>query len=369
MSNPTLPAKPTPDAPAGPRPAARLAGLSPYAPPPRDGGSELLLDANEGVPDADGLASAIRSISPDDLRRYPDASALERDLAARLETDPCRVIVTNGGDDAIDRICRSVVEPGRNAVLHTPTFEMIGRGVRLAGGEARSVPWMGGGFPLETFLDAIDADTALAALVTPNNPTGGTIPAGAIVAVAERAAACGGLVLVDLAYIEFADGDPTPALLALDNVVMVRTFSKAFGLAGLRVGYAVAPAPVAPWLRTVGGPYPVSTVSLGIAGRALGESAWRESFLARVRLERSELSGTLSALGAAPLDSNANFVTARFGDADLVYTRLAERGIRVRGFPNHPELAAYLRISLPGEPHAFSRLISTLEDILSKGTR
>ena len=369
MNSPSVPSDPTPRAPTALRPAARLAGLSPYTPPPRDGESVLLLDANEGVPDADGMAAALRAITPDDLRRYPDASALEAALAARLEIDRSRVVVTNGGDDAIDRVCRSVVEPGRNAVLHAPTFEMIGRGVRLAGGEARTVPWLGGLFPLETYLGAIDKDTALAALVTPNNPTGGTIPIDGVVAVAERAAACGTLVLVDLAYIEFADHDPTPALLAFDNVVMIRTFSKAFGLAGLRVGYAIAPPAVARWLRTVGGPYPVSTVSLGIAGRALREAARREPFLGQIRVERTQLVSTLRTLGAEPLGSEANFVTARFAEAAGVCQRLAERGVRVRAFPDHPELATYLRISLPGDPISFGRLLRALKDIMEEGTR
>ncbi|MFG0260596.1 MAG: pyridoxal phosphate-dependent aminotransferase [Phycisphaerales bacterium JB041] len=369
MNRAKPPSQAAPDAPATPRPASRLAGLSPYAPPPRDGGSVLLLDANEGVPDTTALNSALESITPDDPRRYPDASVLERDIAAQLNLDPSRVTVTNGGDDAIDRVCRSVVEPGRNAVLHSPTFEMIGRGIALAGGEARDVPWLGGRFPLERYLAAIDSDTALAALVTPNNPTGGTIPTPAILALAERAAACRALLLVDLAYIEFAETDPTPPLLALDNVVMVRTFSKAFGLAGLRVGYAIAPAPVAPWLRTTGGPYPVSTLSLRIARGALQTAGSREPFLARIRRERNDLTETLRAVGAEPLASQANFVTARFDDAGTVFAALAERGVRVRAFPRHPALADYLRISLPGDADAFTRLRTSLKQVLTGDPR
>ena len=369
MSNSTPQSGTTPATPARLRPAARLAGLTPYVPPPRDGESLLLLDANEGAPDADAMAAALGSISPEVLRRYPDAAALERELAAGLSIDRARVVVTNGGDDAIDRVCRSVVEPGRNAVLHAPTFEMIGRGVRLAGGEVRSMPWLGGPFPLGEYLEKIDTATALAALVTPNNPTGGAIAGDALVAVAERAAACGALVMVDLAYIEFADQDPTPRLLALENVVMIRTFSKAFGLAGLRVGYAIAPPAVAPWLRTVGGPYPVSTVSLSLAGRALGSAAWREAFLKQIGIERSRLTEVLGALGAETYESQANFVTARLTDANGVRERLADRGIRVRGFSNHPELSAFLRISLPGDTHAFARLTAALQDILKEGTR
>lgn len=352
------------------RPAARLEGLSPYVPPARSDRGALLLDANEGRPDVEVVGAALREIRAGELRLYPSAAALERALAGRLGVEPERVVVTNGGDDAIDRVCRSVIEPGREAVVHVPTFEMIGRGVRLAGGKVREIRWMGGPFPARAYLEAIGSTTSLAALVSPNNPTGGVIGLDEVLEIAAAARRVGALVLLDLAYVEFADEDPTERLLGLDNVVMVRTFSKAYGLAGLRVGYAVAPREVAEWLRTVGGPYPVSSVSLALAGRALGgdeaddgQSDSKPAFVERVRRERAELTELLRALGAAPLESQANFVTTRVADAAKVRERLAELGIAVRSFGD-PAIADLVRIGLPGEAEGFARLCEGLRAVL-----
>lgn len=347
------------------RPASRLDGLAPYTPPERSDGAGLLLDANEGRPDAEAVASVLDGLDAESLRLYPTAAALERRLAERLGVDPERIVVTGGGDDAIDRVCRATLEPGRSAVLHTPTFEMIGRGARLAGASVREVPWPGGPFPIGAMAVAIDADVSLVAMVSPNNPTGGAIPTDAILEAAHIAAGVGAVAMVDLAYVEFADEDPTPALLPRHNVVMVRTFSKAFGLAGLRVGYAVAPPAIARWLRTVGGPYPVSRLSLAIAGRALEREAARRAFIDNVRRERAALTSLLAFLGAEPLPSQANFVSARVPDAPSLARSMAGRGVRIRHFANDPALRSLVRIALPGDAASYERLSLALRGALA----
>jgi len=356
-AEPTTPQRP-------PTPAARLEGLSPYQPPTPDPNVDLALDANEGAPPAAPHVSLLASIDGEQLRRYPSPARLERALAERFGVTPDRVVVTNGGDDAIDRVCRAVLEPGRTALLHTPTFEMIERSARLAGGTVRSVGWTDGPFPIESFVDAITDDTALAALVSPNNPTGGVVPPAGICEIARAAGRTGTLVMADLAYVEFADKDPTPELLDEPNTVVIRTFSKALGLAGARLGYAIAPPDVARWLRTVGGPYPVSAVSAALGQACLDSTEERSAFIERVRAERAELTGLLRGLGCEPLDSQANFVTARFTDAAAVHRALAARGISVRAFPARPELTDTLRITLPGDPAAFDRLATALRAAL-----
>jgi histidinol-phosphate aminotransferase len=343
------------------RPAARLAGLTPYAPPKPAWEIDLHLDANEGPCPSPELMDAMGRVMPESIRRYPDASALEARIAERWAVDPTRVVVTNGGDDAIDRVCRAVLEPGRTMVWHTPGFEMIERSARLAGAEVRAVPWTDGPFPADRFIEAMDATTGLVALVSPNNPTGGVITVADMVRIGAAAEGVGAVAMIDLAYAEFADADPTPAMLELSNAVIIRTFSKAMGLAGMRVGYAIAPAPIARWVRTVGGPYPVSGPALAVAAAAW-EPAERTqgSCVDRVRTERAELSALLRDCGARVLDSQANFVTARFRDAALVRDGLASLGIAVRGFASRPELSDALRITLPGNAGAFDRVRSAL---------
>lgn len=337
------------------QPTARLAGLRPYGTGSVRAEGALLLDANEGPLAPQAWLDRLRAVDDEALRRYPKAGSLEAAIARRLGVASTRVVVTAGGDDAIDRVCRVSLEPGRSLVIHTPTFEMITRGALLAGGDVRSVPWMGGCFPIDEFEAAVSSDTGLVAIVSPNNPTGGVVAIEEIERACRAAQAAGALMLVDLAYIEYADEDPTQRLLEFDNIVMVRTFSKAFGLAGLRVGYAIANERVAGWLRTVGGPYPVSALGLAMAGVAW-DAGVDATYLDRVRGERQQLQSWLRERGVEVLDSQANFVMARLDAVTLV-----ERGVVVRAFAG--KLAGWSRITLPGDDAAFLRLMAALEEV------
>lgn len=337
------------------RPAARLAGLEPYSTGGQRAAGMLLLDANEGPLAPEGCLERLRSIDAEQVRRYPQACALEEVIAGKLGISAGRVVVTAGGDDAIDRVCRVSLEPGRSIVVHAPTFEMITRGARLAGGDVRSVPWMGAPFPIGDLEATISSETGLVAIVSPNNPTGSTATIDDIDRASRAARSAGALVLLDLAYIEYADEDPTPHMLALENVVMVRTFSKAFGLAGLRVGYAIASEKVAGWLRMVGGPYPVTSPGLAMAGQAI-EAGIDTLHVERVRHERDRLAAHLRGYGVLVLDSQANFVLAK-----VKAKPFAQVGIVVRGFDG--ALDGWSRITLPGEPVAFERLMVALEEV------
>jgi histidinol-phosphate aminotransferase len=337
-----------------------LRGMPPYAAPVRAAAGELLLDLNEGVPlSSDGwLADIARSVSADRLRRYPDASALEARIGARFGIDAGRVIVTNGGDDAIDRVCRACLGAGDSMVLPSPSFEMIARSGVLAGGVVRRVPWLGGRFPVERVIDSCEQRTRIVAVVSPNNPTGGTIAAEDLGRLS--AALPGVLIMVDLAYVEFASADLTEFAMALPNTVLVRTFSKAYGLAGMRVGYAIGHGEVVTALRAVGGPFPCSVLSIAAAGAALDIPAEQlAARLERVRNERVMLAALLQELGASVLESEANFVLAKFPSADRVWSDLGKQGVRVKRFSD-PVLEGYLRIGCPGDPAGFERLTRSL---------
>ncbi len=205
------------------------------------------------------------------------------------------MLVTAGGDDAIDRACRAVLAEGRTLVLPEPTFEMIARYARLAGAEVVEVPWGDGAYPADAVLAALDArDRRWSPWSAPTTPPGGVATAEDLRRVA---AAPQALMLVDLAYVEFGDDALFRAALALPNAVVIRTLSKAWGLAGLRVGYAVGHAALIGWLRAGGGPYAVSGPSLvpgrGRAGRE-GEAGGR-----RASWPRSAPSGTPGRASAA----------------------------------------------------------------------
>jgi len=325
----------------------------------------LRLDRNEGLLPSPAALAELAQADPELLRRYPDVAELTTVLATRWGVAPERVIVTAGADEAIDRICRAFLTPGRVLLLPEPSFEMLDRYAALAGGELARVPWTDDAFPTDAFLERIDARTAVIAVVSPNNPTGGVATLADVRRLA--AAAHEAVILLDHAYVEYADDDLTTAVLDLRNVVVTRTLSKAWGLAGCRVGYAIGTPDVIAVLRAAGGPYPVAGLSIALALRQLarGTTALAEH-VARVREEREGLTRQLARLGLAPRRSQANFVFVACGRrARFCAAALASLGVLVREFTDRPGLATALRITLPGEPAAFERLTRALDTALA----
>ncbi len=343
------------------RPVPAIGEMEEYSVPVTGASIDLWLNANEGgIAPPDLLNEATRA-EPEIVRRYPGAGGLREKLAERLEVEPDRVLVTNGSNDALDRACRTVLTTGREMIVPVPTFAMMLRYARLTGAELRTVPWLAGPLPVDSLLAVANAGTAAIGLTTPNNPTGAAISMSEVESLSRELP--GVLIILDLAYVEFADRDPTPEALSLPNVVAIRTLSKAWGLAGLRVGYAIGSPDIITWMRKAGQHYPVSGLSAALALARLrrGEEEVG-AFIDRVRRERSLLSSILRDLGADPFPSQANFVLARFPDAVRTFNALAGAGIAVRAFPGTEGLGDCLRITCPGEPDHFERLLNTLTD-------
>lgn len=326
----------------------------------------LRLDCNEGVLPPQALLATLATADPELLRRYPDVSPLEARLAARLGVEPARVIVTAGADEAIDRACRAFLEPGRVIVVPAPSFDMFDCSAALAGAELVRVPWRDDAFPIDGFVERLDARTGLVVVVSPNNPTGSVATLDDVRRLA--AAAPRTLIILDHVYAEYADEDLTPGVLDLPNVLVLRTLSKAWGLAGCRVGYAVGSPYVIAVLRAAGAPYPVAAPSVALALAQLDRGAEPlRAHVARVREERSLLSGRLTARGLAPRASQGNFLLVECAGkarAASIGAGLAARGILVRAFPGRADLETALRITLPGDPTDFTRLCEALDATL-----
>ena len=325
----------------------------------------LRLDRNEGALPPAALLKALAGLDPEVLRRYSDASALESALAGRFGVAPGRVIVTAGADEAIDRACRAYLAPGRTMLLAEPTFEMFDHFATLAGASLRRVAWRDGPFPLAGFLAQLHDRPSIITVVSPNNPTGDVVSAPDVRRLAQAAPAA--LLLLDHAYVEYADEDLTAAVLDLPNVLVVRTLSKAWGLAGCRIGYAIGSPEVVARLRAAGAPYPVAAPSVALALRQLadGDAALR-AHVATVREERRDLYARLTALWLEPSPSQANFILVECGaHFPLLEAGLAALGVVVRTFPDRPGLTSALRITLPGNAAAFEQLVSALETVLA----
>lgn len=335
---------------------------TPYAPPQPRGPVDLDLSRNEGrAPER----LALRELPGASLARYPDLADLRGALAERWGLGPERVLLTAGADDALFRACIAVAtRPGARAVMTTPTFEMIPRYAALAGLERREVAWDEGPFPLDAFLEAARG-AAVAFVVSPNNPTGGVATVGEVRELARALPET--LVVLDAAYGELADEDPTLAALEEPNVVAVRTLSKAWGLAGLRVGYALGPEGWLQRLAAAGSPYPVSSSSaaLGLERLRTGQREV-ERYVALVREERASLSQLLGRLGGRPaLPAQGNFVLVRGLDPSWLCDAVGGLGIALRAFPDRANLSDAVRLTVPGDAQAFGRLCRAVETALA----
>ncbi|MCG8466905.1 MAG: histidinol-phosphate aminotransferase family protein [Gemmatimonadetes bacterium] len=323
----------------------------------------LRLDHNERLRPAPEMSDILRAVPVDRLNRYPETATLEGKLARTWAIDPERVLVTAGGDDGIDRVQRVCLAKRPEVVTVSPTFEMIPFFARLRGGRTVDIETLDHPAPIGRIASCIGPDTGLVAVVSPHNPTGLVASTERLLAIADSLPS-GVVLLVDLAYVEFADHDPTAALLERENTFVLRTLSKAWGLAGLRVGYVLGGPSGIRRLREAGAPFPIAGPSLWVAERALdlGDRI-TEPYVSAVRRERVELIRFLAERGARPFPSQANFVLARVADARRMQSCLEDYGIRVRAYPARNEL---LRFSLPGDGASFARLVDGLADCLPR---
>ena len=290
---------------------------------------------------APAVEEAIRDASVPTLTRYPNlyAASLKDALGRYLGVPAERIVTGCGSDDILDSAIRAFAEPGDVIACPDPSFAMIPIFARMNGLTPVTVP-------LTSSLD-IDADAMLAAnariiyLCSPNNPTGTSLSRSSIERIVERAP---GIVIIDEAYAEFADVDLSPIALESERVLVTRTMSKAFGLAGLRIGYATgAPALVAE-VEKSRGPYKVSALAERAALAALGDGMqWARDRVAEAIANRERLTAALESRGLAPIRSDANFVLVPVADANARARHMRTLGVAVRPFEGMARVTDALR--------------------------
>jgi histidinol-phosphate aminotransferase len=291
---------------------------------------------------------AIRDVANGAFTRYPSAYALElkEALAAYAGVDRSRIVTGCGSDDVLASAIRALAEPGESLAFSAPTFTMIPVFAQINGVVPISVP-MTPSWDIDP--DALVATGArLIYVCSPNNPTGTCVSRQAferLVAIAP------GMVILDQAYSEFADASCLELGAASDRVLVVRTMSKAFGLAGLRIGYAIGAPAVVAEVEKSRGPYKVSVAAERAALAVLAKDrAWVAARVAEARVSRDRLTESLRKLGLAPLPSQANFVLVPVRDAAQVSRRMREHGVAVRVFEGLPSIGDALRITAGPAP-------------------
>ena len=305
------------------------------------------------------------------LNVYPDPqpAALLRRLAGLYDIDGARLLLTRGSDDGIDVLCRAFCRAGQDrVVVCPPTFGMYAVSARIQGAEVVDVPLAGTGFALdvEAVVRAARDGARLVFLCSPNNPTGNAI-APADVADVCRGVAGRAVVVVDEAYGEFSRVPSALTLLAQhDNLVVLRTLSKAYALAGARLGVLCGAPELLGVLRALLPPYPVPTPSLAAVEALLEPEA-----LGRARLEiaatltrRETLAETLASLPGVRRvwPSEANFLLVQCRDAGRVMEACRERGLLLRDFSRKPGLEGCLRVTV-GDPDETERLVDAFEAV------
>ena len=341
----------------------KLSGYVPGRQP--SGGDWTKLNTNESPEASPAAVRALAALDGDWLRLYPDPTSepLRERLAERFGLEVERVVVGNGADDIINLLIRATCDPGDTVVTTSPAYALYSILANIQDVAVKAVP-LGSNFSLP--IDALKLAAGEITFVTsPNNPAGTAYPPEQ---VAELAAAGANLVAVDEAYAEFADSDCLELLQRFDNVCVIRTFSKAYGLAGLRIGYLLGPPDLVGALLKIKDSYNVNRAAQIAAEAALADGEWAEAMWAGVRRRREWLTSALGGLGGLGLrvhPSQANFVLVDFGDASAVAVRqgLEERRILVRHLEGTPETQNALRITI-GTDAELKRLVEAVGECL-----
>jgi len=310
----------------------------------------------------------LASSGRDEITRYPGLNArrLRDALAAYVGVEPREVVSGCGSDDVIDSAVRAFAEPGERLAYSDPTFTMIPVFAKVNGLTPTPVRFASSG--------DIDPDALLATeariiyICSPNNPTGSVATRQSVDRVIEHAP---GIVIIDEAYGEFIDGGRVSDAPAYDRVLVTRTLSKAFGMAGFRIGYGTGAASLIHEIEKVRGPYKENAPAERAAACALREDvSWMRELVTRAVQNRERFAAALRANGLYPLPSAANFLLVPIPNAAMVAQHMLERGIAVRPYSGLPGIGDALRITIGPWPMmelALDALVSTRATVVTTG--
>jgi len=334
--------------------------------PPLSGRAGLRFDFNENT---DGCSprvlERIDQITADDLARYPEREPAAEVVAEHLSLDPEQVLLTNGVDEAIHLLCESYLEPEHEVIIVTPTFGMYETCAEATGARPVHVQCNSDfRFPFEKVRAASNAATRLIAVATPNNPTGAVASREQLLAIADEVPDAA--LLVDEAYFDFHGETVISDICSRSNLFVARTFSKAYGLAGLRIGILAGPRYQMPMVRRVCSPYSVNAVALLALPAALSDRLYVNQYVSQVKQGRKRVRDELRELAIFSWPSEANFVLLRIGDRHRDFVAaMRRRGILVRDRSSDPGCDGCVRITLGTIPQV-ERLLAALRQVAAE---
>ncbi|MGN8647069.1 histidinol-phosphate transaminase [Gracilibacillus sp. HCP3S3_G5_1] len=319
-----------------------------------------------------GYSEKVKEAIPsmiDHLEIYPDghATALRETLSRKLKVGEKQLIFGCGSDEVVDLICRTYLEKGSNTVMATPTFPQYKHNALIQGAEIVEVPLINGYHDLEAMLEKINRETKVVWLCSPNNPTGSLISRNKLVNFLDR---CPSevMVVLDEAYYEYIEANKNPDSISLlteyPNLVILRTFSKAYGLANLRVGYGVASEEIATYLNITRGPFNTTSISQLSALIALEDEEFLQNTYNQNIANKREFMRSCDALGLSYYDSEANFLFVKLPTSgDALFEYLLKKGFIIRSGEalGHPD---GVRITI-GSKEQMSELVTNIREYLA----
>ena len=329
-----------------PAPRARVQAMKEYHPPlgSRDA---LRLDFNENtLACSPKVREVLGRISAGSLTRYPEREPVEAIVAAHLDLAAAQVALTNGVDEAIHVLFEAFLEDGDELLLPVPTYTMYE--IYASATDARIVAVQAADdlqFPFERLLAAIAPRTKIVAIANPNSPSGSAATRAQLVEIASRAPHA--VVLVDEAYFHFHGETLMDLVGVAPNLIVARTFSKAYGLAGLRLGLLAGPVELMRWVRRVLSPYSVNSLALACLPPALEDSSYLDWYVGEVLAARAEFEAALDLAGVCRWPSSANFVLVEIGARHAEFVRLMRNaGVLVRDRSSDPGCDGRVRITI-----------------------
>lgn len=348
-----------------PAPRARVKAMKEYHPPlgSRDA---LRLDFNENtLACSPRVREALAQISAGALTKYPEREPVEALVAAHLGIKPEQAALTNGVDEAIHVLFEAFLDAGDELLLPVPTYTMYE--VYASATDARTIAVEAAddlAFPFERLLAAISPRTKVIAIANPNSPSGSAATREQLLELAQRAPQAA--VLVDEAYFHFHGETVMDLVGRSPNLFVARTFSKAYGLAGLRLGLLAGPAELMRWVRRVLSPYSVNSLALACLPAALGDTEYLSWYTGEVLAARSEFEAAVDNLKVRRWPSRANFILVDIGPKHAEFVkRMRAAGVLVRDRSSDPGCDGRVRITI-GTREQMKQAAVALQDTMAK---
>jgi len=339
--------------------------LKEYHPPlgKREG---LRLDFNENTAGCSPrVLERLRRLNGEDLARYPVRDVGEKVVAEHLRVRPDELLLTNGTDEGIHLVSETFLEPGDESLIVVPTFAMFEIYAAATGSRVISIPaGEDFAFPTERVLSTISERTRFIAIANPNNPTGTFAPISDLVRIAQ--AAPDAAVLVDEAYFHFSGETAAPKWRELPNLFVSRTFSKVYGLAGLRIGVLMGDRELMAMLRRASSPYNLNSVALACLPEALSDEVYVNTYVAETTAGRRELEAELENWGVRFWPSRANFVLMYLGEQSQPFLHaMRQRRILVRDRSADYGCKDCVRVTVGIREHN-QRLMTALREVFAE---